>query len=180
MEEEIWKDIEDFEGLYQVSNLGRVKSLVRPYRRTEKIITATPNTAGYLIVGLRRPGSVKSMLVHRLVMQAFEPIDNKDEMSVNHKDFNITNNRLENLEWCTVLENNQHFWEFKGRDEGGIDKTKTTGSNHHLSNLTEEDVLNIRAMHATGNYSVHGLARMLGMPESTVRCIVKRKTWKHI
>ena len=180
MEEEIWKDIEGFEGLYQVSNLGRVKSLVRPYRRTEKIITATPNTAGYLIVGLRRPGSVKSMLVHRLVMQAFEPIDNKDEMSVNHKDFNITNNRLENLEWCTVLENNQHFWEFKGRDEGGIDKTKTTGSNHHLSNLTEEDVLNIRAMHATGNYSVHGLARMLGMPENTVRCIVKRKTWKHI
>ena len=176
MEEEIWKDIEGFEGLYQVSNLGRVKSLVRPYRRTEKIITATPNTAGYLIVGLRRPGSVKSMLVHRLVMQAFEPISNADEMSVNHKDFNITNNRLDNLEWCTVLENNQHFW----REGGHIDLSSITGSNHHLSNLTEEDVLRIRAMHATGNYSVHGLARMLGMPESTVRCIVKRKTWKHI
>lgn len=176
MKEEIWKDIEDFEGLYQVSNLGRVKSLVRPYRKTEKIITATPNTAGYLIVGLRRQGSVKSMLVHRMVMQAFEPIDNAEEMTVNHKNFVITDNRYDNLEWCTTLENNQHFW----REGGHIDLSSITGSNHHLSNLTEEDVLRIRAMHATGNYSVHGLARMLGMPESTVRCIVKRKTWKHI
>ena len=176
MEEEIWKDIEDFEGLYQVSNLGRVKSLVRPYRRTEKILTPTKNTTGYLIVGLRRQGSVKSMLVHRMVMQAFEPIDNAEEMTVNHKNFVITDNRYDNLEWCTTLENNQHFW----REGGHIDLSKVTGSNHHLSSLTEEDVLNIRAMHATGNYSVHGLAKVLGMPESTVRCIVKRKTWKHI
>ena len=174
--EEVWKDIEDFEGLYQVSNLGRVKSLVRPYRRTEKILTPTDNGKGYLIVGLRIHGSVKGLLVHRLVMQAFEPLDSAAEMSVNHKDFNTHNNKLENLEWCTHLENNQHFW----REGGHIDLSKVTGSNHHLSNLTEEDVLNIRAMHATGNYSVHGLAKVLGMPESTVRCIVKRKTWKHI
>jgi hypothetical protein len=176
VEDEIWKDIEDFEGLYQVSNLGRVKSMVRPYRRTEKIITATDNGHGYLIVGLRRPSSVKGMLVHRLVMQAFEPISNPEDMQVNHKDFNTYNNRLDNLEWCTVLENNQHFW----REGGHIDLSSITGSNHHLSSLTEEDVLNIRAMHATGKYSVNGLAKILGMPESTVRCIVKRKTWKHL
>lgn len=174
--EEKWKDIEGFEGLYQVSNMGRVKSLIRPYRRIEKILTPTPNTHGYLLVGLRRPGSVKSMLVHRLVMQAFEPIDNKDEMSVNHKDFNITNNRLENLEWCTALENVQHFW----REGGHIDLSKTTGANHHLSKLSEEDVINIRDMYTTGEFSVNGLAKELEMPESTLRAIIKRKTWKHI
>lgn len=176
MEEEIWKDIEDFEGLYQVSNFGRVKSLIRPYRRTEKILTPTPNTHGYLLVGLRRPGSVKGMLVHRLVMQAFEPIENPEEMTVNHKNFVVTDNRLVNLEWCTTLENNQHFW----REGGHIDLSKTTGSNHHLSVLTEEDVLSIRARYATGDYSVNGLAKILGMPEATVRYIIKRKTWKHI
>ena len=180
MKEEIWKDIEDFEGLYQVSNLGRVKSLVRPYRRTEKIITATPNTTGYLIVGLRRPGSVKSMLVHRLVMQAFEPIDNADQMSVNHKDFNTTNNRLDNLEWCTVLENNQHFWEFKGREEGGIDKTKTTGSNHHLNIITEDEVRIFREIASQGLYSIRKLSDMFGISSSAGYQIQKRVTWKHI
>ena len=176
MEEEIWKNIEDFEGLYQVSNLGRVKSLVRPYRRTEKIITATPNTTGYLIVGLRRPGGVKSMLVHRLVMQAFEPIDNAEDMTVNHRDFNITNNRLENLEWCTVLENNQHFW----REGGHIDLSKSTGSNHHLNVITEDDVKIFREIASQGLYSVRKLSDMFGISSSTGYQIQKRVTWKHI
>lgn len=176
MEEEIWKDIEDFEGLYQVSNLGRVKSLVRPYRRTEKIITATPNTTGYLIVGLRRPGSVKSMLVHRLVMQAFEPIYNPEEMAVNHKNFVITDNRLVNLEWCTTLENNQHFW----REGGHIDLSKTTGSNHHLNVITEDDVKIFREIASQGRYSIRKLSDMFGIAPSTGYQIHKRVTWKHI
>lgn len=175
MEEE-WKDIEDFEGLYQVSNLGRVKSLVRPYRRTEKILTPTKNTTGYFIVGLRRPGSVKGMLVHRLVMQAFEPIDNPEEMTVNHKNFIVTDNRLVNLEWCTTLENNQHFW----REGGHIDLSKTTGSNHHLNVITEDDVKIFREIASQGRYSIRKLSDMFGIASSTGYQIHKRVTWKHI
>jgi len=174
--EEEWKDIEDFEGLYQVSNLGRVKSLVRPYRRTEKILTPTKNTTGYFIVGLRRPGSVKGMLVHRLVMQAFEPIDNPEEMTVNHKNFIVTDNRLVNLEWCTTLENNQHFW----REGGHIDLSKTTGSNHHLNVITEDDVKIFREIASQGRYSIRKLSDMFGIASSTGYQIHKRVTWKHI
>ena len=176
MEEEIWKDIEGFEGLYQVSNLGRVKSLVRPYRRTEKILTPTDNGQGYLIVGLRIPGSVKGMLVHRLVMQAFGPIDNKDEMSVNHKDFNTHNNKLENLEWCTHLENNQHFW----REGGHIDLSKTTGVNHHLNVITEDEVRIFREIANQGLYSIRKLSFMFGISPSTGYQIYKRISWKNI
>ena len=175
MEEEIWKDIEGFEGLYQVSNLGRVKSLVRPYRRTEKIITATPNTAGYLIVGLRRPGSVKSMLVHRLVMQAFEPIDNSDEMSVNHKDFNITNNRLENLEWCTYEYNLRHSY-----DTGLFNKAKISGENNHEAKLTWDDVAYIREYYIPKDrrFGQRAMARKFGVSRPSIRRVLSGDGWR--
>lgn len=100
MKGEIWKDIKDYEGLYQVSNLGRVKSL--NYKRTgkEEILKAYDNGDGYLFVQLSKDGKVKNCRINRLVAQAFLP--NPDSLpEVNHKDENPKNNRVENLEWCT-------------------------------------------------------------------------------
>lgn len=104
---EIWKDIEGFEGLYQISNMGRVKSLERTawngkgyYKIPEKILEGADNGTGYLKVGLCKDGEVEQPLVHRLVAQAFLP--NPDNLpEVNHKDKNTKNNCVDNLEWCT-------------------------------------------------------------------------------
>ena len=97
---EIWKDIKGYEGLYQVSNKGNVKSL--NYNRTgeERILRPWVDNNEYLRVKLYRKGNCKKLLVHRLVLMAFAPINNMDKFDVNHKDENKKNNNLDNLEWC--------------------------------------------------------------------------------
>ena len=99
---EFWKDIEGYEELYQVSNLGRAKRVT-----TGRVLKQFPNKQGYLLVSLCKTGKQKSFAVHRLVAQAFilKP-ENKPE--VNHIDENKTNNMVSNLEWCTRVENNNH------------------------------------------------------------------------
>lgn len=98
---EIWKDIEEFEGLYQVSNLGNVRSL--NYRRTKgKIKNLIPkkNNSGRLWVELRNEKGKKNFLIHRLVGNAFIPNPN-NLPQINHIDENPLNNCVNNLEWCT-------------------------------------------------------------------------------
>lgn len=96
--EEIWKDIEGFEGSYQVSNLGRVKSF---HRGKWNNISPCESTKGYLQVFLHKNGKRKRFFVHRLVAQAFIP--NPDNLpQINHKDEDKANNMVDNLEWCTA------------------------------------------------------------------------------
>ena len=115
-ENEIWKDIKGYEGLYQVSNTGRVKSFERTVvgrngsKRTirERILRPTPTRDGYLRVNLYdSSGKRKFFFVHRLVSEAF--IKNpKKKSCVNHIDEDKTNNTASNLEWCNYEENNNH------------------------------------------------------------------------
>lgn len=108
LENEIWKPIKNYENMYQVSNLGRIKTLIsekidkrgRKYKKTPKIMKQSFTSTGYLMVNLNK----KMHKVHRLVAQAFiiKPL-NKD--IVNHKDFNPLNNKVDNLEWVTQKEN---------------------------------------------------------------------------
>ena len=98
--EEIFKNIYGYEGLYQISNLGRVKSLNYRCTKKEKVLKPCKNTNGYLQVHLYKDSENKYMLVHRLVADAF--ISNPYNLSdVNHKDEDKTNNCVSNLEWCT-------------------------------------------------------------------------------
>ena len=113
---EIWKDIEGYEGFYKISNLGRVKSCERVIIATrrhkltfvkikERIRVIRKNHKGYLYVMLNKDGKTKVLKIHRLVAQAFIP--NPDNLPcVNHKDEDKTNNIVTNLEWCTHLYNN--------------------------------------------------------------------------
>lgn len=105
---EIWKDIKGYEGLYQVSNKGNVKSL--NYNRTgeEKILRPGVGSQGYLQVNLYKNGKCKMLNVHRLVLMTFNPINNMDSLQVNHKDENKQNNCLSNLEWCNRKYNNNY------------------------------------------------------------------------
>lgn len=108
--QEVWKDVVGYEGYYQVSNLGRVKSLrTKAYSPKEKcaivvmrerVLRQSPNVKTYLNVSLRKSGTKNTQKVHRLVAKAFIP--NPDNLpQVNHKDENKQNNCVENLEWCT-------------------------------------------------------------------------------
>lgn len=101
---EVWKDIKVYEGLYQVSNYGRVKSLNYHLTKKEMVLKASPDCGGYLKVVLYKNGKRKHFLVHRLVAEAFLP--NPDNLpQINHKDEDKTNNIVENLEWCDVRYN---------------------------------------------------------------------------
>ena len=110
---EIWKPISGYEGLYEVSNLGRVRSLghfvgnqyiERRFQNRIRLIKASNRKANYKGVTLHKDGKQKAFLLHRLVAEAFIPNpENKPE--VNHKNHIRWDNRVENLEWCTRQEN---------------------------------------------------------------------------
>lgn len=105
MEKEIWKDIDGYNGLYQVSNLGRVKSLNYNKTGIEKILKPKKSKLGYLSLWLYKKGSKrKDVRINRLVATAFLPNPNNYPV-VNHKDENPQNNCVENLEWCTYQYN---------------------------------------------------------------------------
>lgn len=108
---EIWKDIDGYVGLYQVSNFGRIKSL-RKWQKAhcpdEYILKPYLSNNGYYQITLYAPGKKKKkFLIHRLVAYAFIPNPNGDPQ-VNHKDENRLNNRAENLEWCDAIYNNNY------------------------------------------------------------------------
>lgn len=119
MEEEIWKDIYyydcinnkwiDYGGLYQVSNMGNVKSL--NYRQTgkEKVLSSGRNRDGYLRISLYKEGKVKRFIIHRLVAHMFIYNNDKEHKTeVNHIDENKENNFVDNLEWTTPKQNSNH------------------------------------------------------------------------
>ncbi len=105
---EVWKDIKGYEGLYQVSDLGRIKSLsrvcLRGYLLPEKILK-TWFDKGYECVSLVKDRNRRNFKVHRLVIESFNPVIGMEKLDCNHKDEDKTNNRLENLEWMTRKEN---------------------------------------------------------------------------
>jgi len=103
---EIWKEINGYEGLYEVSNLGRIKSLPKgKHRKSEMILTLRKHP--YKFVNLSKDGKANTKSVHRLVAHAFIP-NPLNKSTINHIDCNPSNNNVSNLEWVTPLENQMH------------------------------------------------------------------------
>lgn len=107
---EVWKDIDGYEGLYQVSNLGNVKSLKYGGSKHEKVLTPKVNNCGRLWVELFNCGRKKQFLIHRLVANAFIP-NPESFPQINHIDENPKNNCVDNLEWCTGSYNIRYYRE---------------------------------------------------------------------
>ena len=112
---EIWKQVDGYEGMYEVSNYGEVKSVSRyttgnRHRKLkEKMLKKHENSFGYWLVALCKNGKAKDFRVHRLVAEAFIPkVFGKP--FINHKDGNPKNNNVDNFEWCTQKENIQHAY----------------------------------------------------------------------
>jgi hypothetical protein len=110
---EVWKDIAGYEGLYQVSNMGNVKTMPRlhrtdrPYVKQERLLNPPINVTGYKQATLYKDKKGVIHSVHKLVATAFLERQPHDQV-VNHKDGNKQNNHVENLEWCTYGQNQSH------------------------------------------------------------------------
>jgi hypothetical protein len=127
---ENWKDINGYEGYYQISNFGKIKSLPRVLKnriKKETILKPSINNHGYVACGLTINKKYKRFLIHRLVAEAF--IENtQDKPFINHINGIKDDNRIENLEWVTHSENVKHAYDI------GIKKSKN-GKNHYAAKI---------------------------------------------
>jgi hypothetical protein len=167
--EEIWKDVKDFEGLYQVSNLGNVKRLVSKRVFAERLISSSIDRYGYVKRVLCKDGKMYYFTEHRLVANAFITND-FNKPTVNHINGIKTDNRVENLEWCTNKENTQHSIKI------GLQNKK--GTNHHKCKLTEEQVREIREIGFSQTRMA--LAKKYGVSRTNILGIIRGKFWKHL
>jgi len=175
--QEKWTQIIGLEGVFDGSNLGRVKSLERlsPYKHSfrrvkEKILTASLDDKGYYRYCLHHNRQYDNFLLHRLIAIHFIPNpENKPE--VNHIDGNTKNNDFWNLEWNTPKENIENAF------KSGLMSSRK-GIKNNGSKLTELQVLEIRELH--GKITQAKISDLYGLNISTVYNIIKRKSWNHI
>lgn len=169
LDTETWLPVAGYEGLYEVSDLGRVRSLdtrVRTYQGTRarkgRILNFKPRPDGYRTVSLSRDSKVADFLVHRLVAAAFLP-NPTGTREINHVDFDRANNRASNLEWCSTRENRAHS-KRAGRIRNGTTK------------LTPGNVREIRARIAAGHRHID-IAADYGVGANVVGRIKSGQRW---
>ncbi len=152
-----------YNGRYTADSEGHIYSNI-----TKRVLRPGVNSRGYLVVGLydgSSPKKQKMFLLHRLIAEVFL---GKSDLCVNHKDGDKLNNKLENLEWVTVCENNKHSREVLGNS--------FVGQEHGRAKLTNENVFDIRKSLLPASH----LAETYGVSKKTIENIQTRHTWKHL
>ena len=167
LENEVWKQIEGFETRYEVSNLGRVKSLVK---KKTRILKLSPDAFGYLRISLYGTTSkCYSRYVHILVADAFLSKRLPHQVTVNHKNGIKIDNKITNLEFLSISENIRHAIDC------GLRKTK--GEKHGRAKLTEKQVKDIRERLANGEKQ-RILSKEFGVARTTISAIKMNILWK--
>lgn len=178
---EIWKPIPQTNGLYLISNKGRLKSVERVTKapkgatriHKEIIRKLVLNSNGYYSINILIDQKLQTFRVHRLMAEAFIPNpENKEQ--VNHINGIKDDNRLENLEWSTRSENALHSYRVIGNKV-----TPLRGEMNGNAKLTAEDVLEIRRVHSITKNATE-IARRYGVHHSLISNIVNGKLWKHL
>lgn len=172
--QEIWKDIPEYEGLYQVSNFGNVKSFLigaggSKFNDPEKILK--PNGKRYLHVTLSKDKNKKIFTIHRLVLLNFRPEKYFEGAVINHIDGNKLNNRLDNLEWCTHSQNMKHAVE---------NNLTAKGEKIGKSKLNNKIVRIIRISHKNKYFEQKELAKIFNVSKTAISRIINYKLWKHV
>jgi len=179
---EIWKDVSGYEGIYQISNHGRVRSLPRlikiginSFKYVDLKILRQNRRNHYYSVNLYKPGEqTKTLMIHRMVAIHFKRSPRNPEKNiVNHKDCNKLNNHHSNLEWVTHTGNCRH-----ARNNGRIKVPFTRGENNGRSILTESKVLEMISFFGKKN-NVQ-ISKIFGVSKNTVLDIKSGRTWKHL
>lgn len=167
---EVWRDIEGYKGLYQISNYGRVKSYVS--NPLGKILKHRHYSEYNTVVLIDKNGDSKKYMVHRLVALAFIHNPN-DYPMINHIDGDKHNNLPENLEWCTQSQNAKHAYNV-------LYPGCLKGEGCSTSILTNETALEIFKMGESGEYLHREIAEKFGIDRSTVTDIIRGKSWSHV
>lgn len=167
---EEWRPVVGYEGYYSVSSLGNVRR-DKPYKATVDGKILRPSAAnGYLFVSLSKASSSKCQRIHTLVCAAF--IGERPEGKViNHKNGIKTDNRIENLEYCTLSENMRHAH--------SIGLLHQKGADNNNSRLTHEDAIKVKTMFKNGMKD-REVSDATGFNKNTLRGIRKGVYWKHI
>lgn len=175
---EEWRPVVGFEKYYEVSNLGRIKSLCRIiYNRGHKIIRKErflklhKSDKGYFRIKINVGDYVKTVLVHRLVAEAFVP-NPENKPHVNHMNSTPTDNRVENLEWCTHAENMKHSY-VNGRRE----HLDFRGEKSPVAKLNWRNVRKIRKMYGKNGYTSRSLGKKFGVDQAMILNIVHNRNW---
>lgn len=179
MRDSKWKSVSGFEGYYEVSTAGKVRSLPRTiinkdghyYRYSGKILKGSLDKDGYLRFILNKNGVRIYKSCHRLVAETFIP-NPENKPQVNHKNGDITNNTKSNLEWCTIKENRQHAY------DTGLQKAKS-GVNHYSSKLSKKDVISIRKLLDKGETTLQ-ISKKFNTSKSAVSRIGRKESYKNI
>lgn len=170
---ERWLPLPGLEGIYSVSDQGQARIEVRRQNvRAGQILKQTPQKDSYLYVGINPTGSRSyRRSVARLVLLTFVGPPPQEGMQANHKNGNITDNRLENLEWVTAAENIRHSMGKLGNSR--------QGTKNPAASLTDEQVVTIRKRAAKGeNY--RSLSEDFGVSSVMIGLIARGKAWPHI
>ena len=173
MEPEEWKDVLGYEGLYEVSSMGRVRSLKRFIKTRNRTyggkILKQNTVSGYKAICICKNNIKKTFLVHFLVLTSFVG-QRKDGFQCCHNNGNRIDNNLANLRWDTTKANHAD------KHKHG---TALLGTKHHQCKLTEHEVLEIRKM-ASDGLKITKIANTFNVSRKNIRCIASRMTWKHI
>ena len=167
---EQWRPVVGYEGLYEVSNYGRVKTLFKGVSKIRKPVFT--NKPGYFGVNLYKENVSRLIRIHVLVARAFVP-NPENKPVVNHKDANKRNNQVSNLEWVTQSENLRHAYDI------GLQKI---GCEHWNSKFTEEQIRYIRETCIPGDleFGISALARKFGVNIATISEMYHGKTYKKV
>jgi hypothetical protein len=169
MSEERWAPIADFPGYY-VSDFGRIKSTRACQGTVTKILKLQPGRYGkYQRICIRQNNTKKYVSVHSLVLECF--VGPRNGRTVNHKNFNTHDNRLENLEWMSLSENLKH---------ARLANRHAFGERHGLTKMTSAKVKQARDVYRSGKMSMERLAEKFGIAFSSMQLILREKTWKRL